>query len=128
MSDISYEEYLASVNAQRDRDRDRFTGVDQHSDQPLYNSDGQRMMQANGQLAPFDYTAFAAQIQQAFATVADTLRTAFERASVAFRAGFEPYRLLFEEFNTEPTGTPAREVMRRRHSVASGARARRRLR
>lgn len=34
----SYEDYLATVRAQRDRDRDRFTGVDAHEGEPMYDA------------------------------------------------------------------------------------------
>lgn len=35
----SYEEYRASVQAQAMRDKDRFTGVDSHSEEPMYAAD-----------------------------------------------------------------------------------------
>lgn len=35
----TYEDYLASVTAQKERDRDRFLGIDSHNDQPTYSAE-----------------------------------------------------------------------------------------
>lgn len=41
---VDYEEYLRRATAQRQRDADRFTGVDQHLDEPIYDPEtGKRL-------------------------------------------------------------------------------------
>lgn len=47
-TETTYEEYLASVAAQTQRDRDRFLGIDSHTEAPVYSADtGQRLTQEN---------------------------------------------------------------------------------
>lgn len=44
VEDASYSEYLARVEAQRQRDSDRFTGVNQHPDAPVYSADDGKLL------------------------------------------------------------------------------------